>query len=61
MGKHFLAKAHITKWNELSESEVTELTSSMVNETALPIPKRQGCRGITLDSVQNKFIVDIDF
>jgi len=33
-GKHLLAKAHITKLNELTESEVIELTSSTVDETA---------------------------
>jgi hypothetical protein len=42
MGKHLLAKAHIAKFNKLTESEVTELTSSMVDETALAILKRQG-------------------
>jgi len=31
------AEAQIAKLNELTESEVTELTSSMVNETALAI------------------------
>jgi len=61
VGKHLLAKAHITKWNELTESEVTELTSSTVDETALAILKRQGSRGITILSSQRKFIVDIDF
>jgi len=40
MGKHRLGTAHIAKLNELSESEVTELTSSTVNETALAILKR---------------------
>ena len=34
MGKHLLAKAHIAKSNELTESEVTELTGSTVDETA---------------------------
>jgi len=34
MGKHLLAKAHITKLNESTESEVTELTSSTLDETA---------------------------
>jgi len=34
MGKHVLAKAHIAKLNELTESEVTELPSSTVDETA---------------------------
>jgi phenylalanine-4-hydroxylase len=42
MGKHLLAKAHIAKLNELTESEVTELTSSTVDETALAILKKQG-------------------
>jgi len=61
MGKHLLAKAHITKLNELTESEVTELTSSMVDETALAILKRQGIRGITIGSLQRKCIFDIQF
>jgi uridylate kinase len=34
-------KAHIAKLNELTESEVTELTSSKVDETAFAIVKRQ--------------------
>jgi hypothetical protein len=42
MGKHLLAKPHIAKLNELTESEVSELTKSMVDETALAILKRQG-------------------
>ena len=40
MVKHLLAKAHIAKLNELTELEVTELTSSTVDETALAILKR---------------------
>jgi hypothetical protein len=42
MGKHLLAKAHIAKLKELAVSEVTELTSSMVDETGLAIRKWQG-------------------
>jgi len=61
MGKHFLAKAHIAKLNKLTESEVTELTSSTVDETALAILKRQGSRGITVVSLQKKIIFDIQF
>jgi hypothetical protein len=61
MGKHLLAKAHIAKLNELTESEVTELTSSMVDETALAILKRQRSRGITMVSLQRKIIFDIQF
>jgi hypothetical protein len=42
MGKLLLAKAPIATLNELTESEVTELTSSTVDGTALAILKRQG-------------------
>jgi len=42
MGKHLLAKAHIAKLNELTDSEVTQLTSSTVDETSFAILKRQG-------------------
>jgi len=59
MGKNLLVKAHIAQLNELTESEVTELTSSTVDETALAIPKRQGSRGITIVSLQRKIIFDI--
>jgi hypothetical protein len=34
MGKHLLAKTHIAKLNELTESEVTELTSTTVDENS---------------------------
>jgi len=59
MGKQLLAKAHIAKLNELTESEVTELTSTTVDGTALAIMKRQGSRGITIVSLQRKFRFDI--
>jgi len=58
-GKHLLATAHIAKLNELTESEVTELTSSTVEETALAIPKRQGSRGITMVCSQRRIIFHI--
>jgi hypothetical protein len=61
MGKHLLAKAHIAKLNELTESEVTALNSSTVDETALAMLKRQGSRGITIVSLQGKTIFDIQF
>jgi len=61
MGKHLLANAYIAKLNELTESEVTELTSSTVDETALTILKRQGSRGITIVSLQRKIRFDIKF
>jgi hypothetical protein len=50
MGKHWLAKAHIAKLNELTVSEVTKLTSAMVDETALAILKGHGSRGILIIS-----------
>jgi len=56
MGKHLLAKAHIAKLNELTESEVTEITTSTVDETALAILKRQGSRGITIVSLLRQII-----
>jgi len=59
VGKCLLAKAHIANLNELTELEVTELTSSTVNATALAILKRQGSRGITIVSSHRKFIFDI--
>jgi hypothetical protein len=61
MGKHLLAKAHIAKLNKLTESEVTELTSSRVDETALAILKRQGSPGITIVCLQRKITFDIQF
>jgi len=59
MGKHWLAKAHIARLNKLTESEVTELTGSTVDESALAILKRQGSRGITIVSSQRKIRFDI--
>jgi len=59
MGKHLLAEAHIAKLNKLTESEVTELTSSTVDETALAILKRQGSPGITIVSLLRQIIFDI--
>jgi len=59
MGKHLLAKAHIAKLNELTESEVTELTSSTIDETALAILRRQGSRGIPIVSSLSQVIFDI--
>jgi len=59
MGKNVLAKAHIAKLNELTMSEVNELSSSIVDETALAILKRQGSPGITIVTSLRKFVVDI--
>jgi hypothetical protein len=54
MGKHLLATTHIAKLNELTVSEVTELTSSTVDETSLDILKLQGSRGIPIVCSQRK-------
>ena len=59
MGTHLKAKAHIAKLNELTESEVTELTSSTVDETALAILKRQASRGITIVHLHRTIVFDI--
>jgi hypothetical protein len=61
MEKHLLAKAHIAKLNGFTESDVTELTSSTLDETALAILKRQGSCGITIVSLHRKTIFDIEF
>jgi hypothetical protein len=61
MGKHLLPKAHIAKLNELTESEVTELTSSMVDETALDILQTQGSQGIMIVSSHGNIRLHIQF
>jgi len=57
--KHLLAKVHIAMWNKLTKSEVTELTSSTVDETALAILKRPGSRGIAILNLQMQFIFTV--
>jgi len=59
MGKHLLAKAIIAKLNKLTESQVTELTSLMVDGTAFAILKREASRRITIGCLQRKIISDI--
>jgi len=59
LGKHLLAKAHSAKLNELTESEVTEFTSSTVDETALATLKRLRSRRITIVCSPRKMIFDI--
>jgi len=59
MGKHVLANTHIAKLNELTASEVTELTCSTVDETALAILKRQGSQGIPIVRSQRKIKLTI--
>jgi len=61
MGKHLLAKAHIAKLKELTESEDTELTSSTVDETVLAILKRQGNRGTTIVCSWSQIMFAIQF
>jgi len=52
-------KMHISTLNEVTELEVTELTCSTVDVTALAKLKRQGSQGITLVSSQRTFRFDI--
>jgi len=59
MGLHLLANTQIAKLHKLTESDVTEWTSSTVDDTALVILKRQPCRGITTVSLQRTFIYDM--
>jgi len=59
MGKQVLAKACIAKLNEITESEVTKVTTSTVDETALAILKRQWSRRITIVCSQRKFVFNI--
>jgi len=58
IGKHLLAKAHIAKLNKLTESAVSESTSTTFDETAFAIMKWQGSQEITIVSSQRKFIFD---
>jgi len=57
--KRLQATAHIAKLNKLTELDVSELTSSTVDEPALAILKRQASQGITTVSSQRKIISDI--
>jgi len=57
MRKHLVATAQIAKLYQITESEVSELTSLTVDETALPILTRQGSWGITIVSSQRKVVL----
>jgi hypothetical protein len=61
MGKHVQANAHIAESNQLTVSEVSELTSSTAAEIVLAILKRQGSRGIPIVSLQRitKFTIQV--
>jgi len=59
IGKHLLATARMAKLNTFTEAEVTELTSSTVDETAWGKMKRPGSRGIPIVSAQRIFIFHI--
>jgi len=58
MGNQLLAEAHLAKLYELTESDIFELTSTTIDETALVILKTPGSGGITLVRLQRKFIFD---
>jgi hypothetical protein len=55
MRKNLLATAQIAKFNELTVSEVTELSSSTFHETALARLRGQGSRGIPIVSSHREF------
>jgi len=59
MGKHLLAIEHIAKLKEITVSEVTDSTCSTVDETPLPILKRNRYRSIPIVSSQTKFKFNI--
>jgi hypothetical protein len=59
MGQHLPVKVHIAKLHELIESEVSVLTSWMVDETVWAILKRQRSGVITTVHVMRKMIFDI--
>jgi hypothetical protein len=59
MSEHLQAKADIAKFNKSTVSEVSELTSAMVDETALGILKRHGSQGILIISSQRKITFTI--
>jgi len=59
IGKHLLAKAHIAKLEELTVSEVTEITSSTVDETPLAILKRKESRRIPIVGSQKQIKLTI--
>jgi hypothetical protein len=56
MGNLFEANVHIATFNNLTDLEVIELSSSTVYATAWAMLKRQGGRGILTISSQRKFI-----
>jgi hypothetical protein len=59
MEKHLLPKALIAKSNDLTQSEVSELTKSTVDETALASEMTQGSPGITIVRSQLTILFDI--
>ena len=58
IGKHFLPKALMAKLNKLTQSEVSELTCTTVDQSTLAILNSQGSRGITMVSSQTNSIFD---
>ena len=55
MGTCLLANVQVAKLNQITVSEVTKLTSSTVDETALAILKRQGSQGIPIVILNRTF------
>jgi len=60
IGNLFRGNAHIALPHKLTQSEVTELTNSMFDESVVSILKRHKSQGITIVCSQRKFISHID-
>jgi len=58
IGKHLLAKVHIARLNEFTESEGLKLTRTSVDHAAFSELTRQGSRVISNVRLQQKFIFD---
>jgi len=50
MRKHLLAKVHIAKLNKLTQSAVSELTWTTIDETPFAILQGEDSQGITIGS-----------
>jgi hypothetical protein len=50
MGKHLPTKVHKTELHKLTESDVTLLTGTAVDEQALMVFKKKGSQGVMVAS-----------
>jgi hypothetical protein len=61
MAKPLRSKPYLAKLNKFTETEVMELTSTAVDDTALAIFKWEGSKGITIIRFQRNIRFDIPF